>query len=224
MDVSLNNFWTSGFAMVPGAIPEDTVIKLREDVDRVAQEAGTTCVRHLRAKSESVDQLSRSELLAALLPAGYRPVRSIFFDKTIKENWPVAWHQDLTISVQRRRDIEGYGPWSLKDDAVHVQPPTALLERMVTLRIHLDDTPASNGALRVVPGSSTFGKIPAQEIADKVQGRDYTCDCAAGDVLMMSPLILHTSRRSANPGRRRIIHIEYAPRDALDSRLAWHEA
>jgi hypothetical protein len=39
------------------------------------------------------------------------PVRALFFDKTPEANWPVLWHQDLTIAVAGH---EGWGPWSVK--------------------------------------------------------------------------------------------------------------
>jgi len=35
------------------------------------------------------------------------------------------------------------------------------VEGMVTLRLHLDETPAENGALRVVPGSHGLGVLSA---------------------------------------------------------------
>lgn len=30
---------------------------------------------------------------------------------------------DLTITVKKEHDIPGYGPWTYKDGAPHVQPP-----------------------------------------------------------------------------------------------------
>jgi len=64
----------------------------------------------------------------------------------------VAWHQDLTFSVDKKLDLPGYGPWTIKQDQYSVQPPLDLLENIFTIRIHLDDTDEKNGALRVIPG------------------------------------------------------------------------
>ena len=44
-----------------------------------------------------------------------RPVRAVMFDKTPNANWAVAWHQDRTLPVAARVDVEGFGPWSTKD-------------------------------------------------------------------------------------------------------------
>jgi hypothetical protein len=52
---------------------------------------------------------------------------------------------------------------------------------------------------------------------------EIVCACAAGDVLVMRPLILHASNRALHPARRRVLHFEYAPRDALDPSLYWAE-
>ena len=152
-----------------------------------------------------------------------RPVRSILFDKTETENWPVLWHQDLTIAVAEEKDIPDYGPWSNKDDSPHVQPPVSLLEKMVTIRLHLDDTPATNGALRVIPRSHNQGKISTNALNKFNKDKAITCECLAGDVLLMSPLILHSSQRSTTPSRRRVIHFEYAHHRDLDPDLQWYE-
>lgn len=217
------NLISDGFEICRGILPEARISCLREEADLIARSWGSACVRHVRARSEIFDALSVSELLLSLLPAGLRPVRSILFDKTPSENWPVHWHQDLTITVMKEVAVAGYGPWSVKDGSVHVQPPVHVLENMVTIRLHLDDTPAANGALRVIPASHRKGRIPPNEIAACADEASMICECQAGDVLLMSPLLLHASRRSEFPARRRVIHFEYARLTDLDPELEWFE-
>lgn len=72
------------------------------------------------------------------------------FDKASDANWNLAWHQDVTIAVQRQMDVPGFGPWSVKDGIVHVQPPEEVLNAMVAIRVHLDPCGADNGPLRVI--------------------------------------------------------------------------
>lgn len=212
-----------GYKIIRSVFGEDEILEMRSEADRIAKDAGTACVRHLRAQSNLFRDLALREPLRALLSSQMVVARSILFDKTASENWPVAWHQDLTIALRRREHAPGYGPWSVKDGAPHVQPPTALLRNMVTIRIHLDDTPAENGALAVVPGSHMYGRISAQGISEQVKGA-VICECKAGDILMMSPLILHSSKRAAAPRRRRIIHFEYARQGDLAKNLEWLES
>ena len=193
------NDQSEGYSIHPAGFSEAELQELREEADRLQKQLGTTCIRHLRAKSSRIHELAYDLRIQKLLAPALVPVRSILFDKTPEENWPVAWHQDLTITVAAKHEIDGYGPWSIKDGIPHVQPPVSFLEGMTTLRIHLDDTPAANGALRVIPGSHTMGRLNARQIRNLTTSREVTCECQAGDILGMSPLILHASSRSDIP-------------------------
>ncbi|UZJ63879.1 phytanoyl-CoA dioxygenase family protein [Sphingobacterium sp. KU25419] len=64
---------------------------------------------------------------------------------------------DLTISVDKKLEIENFGPWTTKQNQYAVQPTIDLLENMMTIRIHLDDTDEHNGALKVIPKSHSKG-------------------------------------------------------------------
>jgi hypothetical protein len=168
--------------------------------------------------------LLASSLPPQFTPAPPRPVRAIYFDKSPSANWLVAWHQDLTISVAERREAPGFGPWSVKDDVLQVQPPVELLEHMLTVRLHLDDADESNGALRVIPGSHRRGRLNAEQIETlRATIPETLCRAAAGDALLMRPLLLHASSRATGPTRRRVVHIEYAACE-LPGNLSWHPA
>jgi ectoine hydroxylase-related dioxygenase (phytanoyl-CoA dioxygenase family) len=163
-------------------------------------------------------------LVAAHLGPDAQPVRAIFFDKTPASNWLVPWHQDLTIAVASKVEAPGFGPWSVKNGIPHVQPPAALLEQMIAVRLHFDDCDASNGALRVVPGSHHGGRLePDQISAARAATEVVVCEAAAGDALLMRPLLLHASSKSVTDRRRRILHIEYCS-GSLPEGLAWHGA
>ena len=45
-------------------------------------------------------------------------VKSIYFDKPENSNWFVSYHQDLTISVDKKMEIDGYGPWTNKAKSI----------------------------------------------------------------------------------------------------------
>lgn len=182
--------------------------------------------RGLLADSK-VRALANSErvlrIVRPCLPAEPRPVRLIYFDKSPGENWLVTWHQDLTIAVHERVEAEGFGPWSWKDGVPHVQPPVELLEKMVTLRLHLDDADASNGVLRVLSGSHRHGRLVAGLIQNlREAGGEVLCEARAGDALLMRPLILHASGKSTSERHRRILHIEYAGFE-LPNGMQWAE-
>jgi len=162
----------------------------------------------------AVAKLARSDKLLSLvrphLPSHPIPVRAIYFDKSPSVNWAVAWHQDLTVAVRSRVEVRGFVPWSTKNGVPHVQPPIALLEKMLTVRLHLDDCDQENGALRVIPGSHRLGRLSAERIREQ----------CAGDALLMRPLLLHASGRSKSGRHRRVLHIEYAG-FSLPAPLEW---
>lgn len=147
--------------------------------------------------------------------------RAILFDKTPDCNWKVPWHQDLTIAVRERIDSSGYGPWSVKEGVHHVQPPVEVLQRMVTIRVHLDDCGVDNGPVRVIPGSHLHGKLsPSATDELRHSTPEATCTVAKGGILAFMPLLLHASSPSTSPHRRRVAHFEFAI-DALPGGLEW---
>ncbi|MFM1767987.1 MAG: hypothetical protein RJA22_516 [Verrucomicrobiota bacterium] len=211
-----------GYVRVPGVLDAAAQAALREALGSVAGAGrrGLLAIPAVRA-------LARSAPLRALAGLGLEgepfPVRAIFFDKTPAANWAVAWHQDLTLAVAERVELPGFGPWSTKDGMVHVQPPAAVLERMLTVRLHLDDADEANGALRVIPGSHREGRLSAEAIqAWRGREAEVLCAAAAGDALVMRPLLLHASSRAAGARHRRVLHLEYAA-TPLPGGLRWHE-
>lgn len=215
-----------GFQRVPQVVPSECRAELLAEADRLAKNEPEAAhgIRDLLSKSPLVRSALREAWLRRLVPPEHICVRGILFDKTAAANWLVAWHQDLTICVQRQVEVPGYGPWSVKHDVPHVQPPMELLAAMVTVRLHLDDAAASNGALRVIPGSHQHGRLDAQQIEQwRAAEGEVVCAAATGDALMMKPLILHASSRASSPAHRRVIHLEFAPLDGLDHALQWYE-
>lgn len=163
------------------------------------------------------------DVILEVLGGGAFAVRAILFDKVPGANWLVAWHQDRAIAVRERRDAPGFGPWSIKAGTPHVQPTAAVLERMLTVRIHLDGTPMGNGPLRVSPGTHRLGFIEGGQISDTVKAHGtQTLDMPARSVVLMRPLLLHASSPSDAPTHRRVIHVELAG-FALPHGLEWHE-
>lgn len=211
----------SGFAMIRGVMSDAEQQALLAALGEVAG-AGR---RGLLGQS-AVAALARSEgwlsLIRPHLPAEPRPVRAIYFDKSAEANWGVPWYQDLTIALQAQAEAPGFGPWSVKEGIAHVQPPVESLEQMLTIRLHLDDADETNGALRVLPGSHRFGRLTGERIQElRGQGAGFLCEAAAGDALLMRPLLLHASSRSTAPRHRRVLHIEYAG-FPLPEQLQWH--
>jgi hypothetical protein len=216
-----------GFAVIPDVLSPALIAELVGDVEPLLLEfpAG---VRALAAKVPNVRRLAQSQtvrgLVEPVLGADFRLVRSILFTKSSEANWQVAWHQDLSIAVEQRADVDGFIAWSMKDDVQHVQPPVYVLERMLSVRLHLDRADENNGALWLSAGSHRLGRIPAGEAASGADrlGKEL-CAVNAGDALLFRPLTLHASRKALVDAPRRVIHFEFT-NVTLPAPLRWAES
>ena len=230
--MSTELFKERGFQIVDNAFDDQTVDYLALELSRVnfgeaAKKRQTVAfgVRNLLNVAPVVKEFADSDAVRKFVEpiAGEkaRVVRAIFFDKTPEANWKVPFHQDLTITVKEQKDVEGFTAWTRKVDIFHVQPPASVLENIVALRVHLDGTDESNGALRVVVGSHRFGRLNAAEIQQlKIGCETVTCRAGKGGVMMMRPLLLHASSATINALHRRVLHFEYSSVD-LPGGLEW---
>jgi len=151
----------------------------------------------------------------------YFLVKSIYFDKPETSNWFVSYHQDLTISVNQKVEIAGFGPYTNKHKQFAVQPPLDILESNFTIRIHLDYTNEENGALKVITDSHSKGIYRPETINWNIE-KEMSCNVERGGVMIMKPLLLHSSGRTSNNQKRRIIHLEFSNK-ILPKELKWSE-
>lgn len=158
---------------------------------------------------------------AARIGTQARAVRAILFDKSAATNWSLGWHQDRTIAVRARIDTPGFGPWTIKAGIHHVAPPPALLDAMVTLRLHIDPVDADNAPLLIAPGSHHHGRIAEADIAAHVaRCGTHACLAARGDIWIYATPILHASDAATNPRHRRVLQLDYSA-DTLPGALEW---
>ena len=219
---SARQFGRDGAALAENVLSPDTL----DDLRHLLSDADTG---HPGARLRGIPGLDR--ILAADGPIGAlaaarldhaTPVRAVLFDKNPAANWALGWHQDRTIAVRHRRDVEGYGPWSTKGGTPHVEPPMPVLDAMLSLRVHLDDAGPGNAPLLVALGSHRLGRIPVDGIAAVV--RDSTvlpCLARAGDIWIYATPILHASAAATAPARRRVLQVDYAA-STLPGGLEWH--
>jgi ectoine hydroxylase-related dioxygenase (phytanoyl-CoA dioxygenase family) len=161
------------------------------------------------------------DLISALSQNTYFLTKAIYFDKPSESNWFVAYHQDLSISVNERADLENYINWTFKKGQHGVQPPIKILKDTITIRIHLDDTDKNNGALKVIPKSHLNGIVRADSKEWNIEN-EFICEVPKGGVMLMKPLTLHASSRTTNGKKRRVVHLELN-KHKLKEPLKWLE-
>lgn len=159
-------------------------------------------------------------LVQSVLPDA-KPTRVVSFNKHSGSNWVLPWHQDRVIAVSGKCDVEGYSNWSQKQGVWHCEPPVTLLERMVFVRVHLDDSNDDNGALELSLRSHRLGLVPAGNAPAGAESLPRELCCAArGDVIIIKMLTLHRSLASQSQVNRRALRIDYSS-DSLPPPLEW---
>jgi ectoine hydroxylase-related dioxygenase (phytanoyl-CoA dioxygenase family) len=148
------------------------------------------------------------------------PYRATLFEKSLRSNWLVSWHQDTALPLRERRETTGWGPWSIKYGVPHAIAPAEALNSIVALRLHLDDSTSENGPLRVLPGTHSFGVVDHKRVDELRRiGKPVECLTHAGGVVAMRPLLLHSSSKARNNQPRRVLHVEYAATLTLENGL-----
>jgi ectoine hydroxylase-related dioxygenase (phytanoyl-CoA dioxygenase family) len=226
---------SNGFAVIPNVLDPATVSCLVDQLAHIPRSNATKQrgqsyfgIRNLLNIAPFVQELAGSSGVRSIVErvAGKQAqvVRGIFFDKTPEANWKVAWHQDLTIAVRRKKELAGFKCWSRKAGIAHVQPPAFVLEKMLALRLHLDDATDESGALRVIAGSHRHGRLSSTDIEKiKQETQPVTCPVKKGGALLMRPLLLHSSSASSARSHRRVIHLEFSS-ISLPGGLEWHRS
>src|SRR5580698_6214520 len=156
---AVSEFKKSGYFVIPGVIDAVLNRRLGAFVAGIASGAGSRRLLDEAWCAHLAGALRGDARIRSLLPRNAVAVQCTLFDKSPAKNWLVSLHQDLSIPVRARVAAAQCSGWSEKKGVLFVQPPVEVLEQLVAVRMHLDNCPADAGALRLVPGSHTFGRL-----------------------------------------------------------------
>lgn len=203
-------------ATAPLATPDDDAVRHRDGEVYAARNVLTLCPAVIECWRTPVLSHFVTEVLGR--EAGL--VRALYFDKPPAQSWALPWHKDQLIAVDDCEFRPGYSRPRLRAGIPHTEPPTEVLEQMLTLRIHFDDVTEENGPLQVLAGSHQTGK------ALRIAGfPERAIHCRRGDVLAMRPLLVHASGKSreGTPRHRRVLHLEFSATKSLPAGAKWHD-
>jgi hypothetical protein len=204
----------SGYAIWDQVFDQDEmtrVLRALATADLQRTRAGARHVLGVDAVKGIAQDVRLLELAARFVGSGAVPFRATLFDKSADANWLVAWHQDTALPLRAHVDDADWGPWSTKAGVLYAHSPAWALERIVALRVHLDDSTTTNGPLRVLPNTHRLGVMQDHEIERLARERaPVDCTTPAGGVIAMRPLTVHASSKSIDECPRRVLHIEYA--------------
>jgi ectoine hydroxylase-related dioxygenase (phytanoyl-CoA dioxygenase family) len=226
---------SEGFAIIDKVYSENEIEKIISEIEKVTKKETENSTFRKSQDLFAIRQFHKEipetlnfifnqnlrKIIKLSFGENYFITKSIYFDKPEKSNWFVAYHQDLTISVDRKLEIVNFENWTTKQNQFAVQPPKEILEQNFTIRIHIDKTTKENGALKVLNKSHKKGIVRTENI--KTENETETiCEVEKGGIMIMKPLIFHSSNKTTNNERRRVIHIEFS-NQKLPNELEWSE-
>jgi len=213
----------NGFAVLPHVFAPDRVDSIVGEITQLSPHHSRAGVRHALSLTPVAKIAHSPELMriaSHVLGENVIPFRATLFEKTLTANWLVVWHQDTALPLRERREIPGWGPWSVKEGINYAHAPVDSLSKVLALRIHFDDSGSDNGPLRVLPTTHQLGVLSDDQIGE-LSKRIEAVDCVApkGGVIAMRPLVVHASSKSRTEVSRRVLHIEYAESESIASPL-----
>ena len=202
-----------GYAVAPGVLTRSEADQLAGELAKSDLPRSRAGARHVLSHPAVADVARHPRMLEIaqdVLGLNAFPFRATLFDKSRTANWLVVWHQDTALPLTQRGEAAGWGPWSVKDGVHYAHAPREALERVLALRLHLDDSTSENGPLRVMPGTHGLGVLTDEELHELSTKREAVdCLLPTGGVLAMRPLLVHASSKSVSPQPRRVLHVEY---------------
>jgi ectoine hydroxylase-related dioxygenase (phytanoyl-CoA dioxygenase family) len=224
----MNAIEVDGFSIINEFIPELQVNEIHSALERRnvldfddAKASGFNLLRIIPA----VEQLASSARLLSIvrgeLGDSTFPINALLLDKSLSQNWGLDWHQDLKIAVTNKIDVPDYDNWTKEYGINLCIPPLEILEKLLSVRIHLDPCTIQNGALLLIPKTHKSGILSNLDLKEIVRREAICCEIDRGGIMCMKPLLLHKSPYSISQKKRRVIQINYSG-SRLDHGLQWH--
>lgn len=204
---NVSEFESNGCTVVNAVISVDQLKAAAQFCDAIDLDgAGTRQLLSFRWCADLARSIRERKPIRALLGSSRTAVQCTLFVKDASRNWLVPLHRDFSIPVKAKIESPNWSAWSVKESVQYGRPPAFVLQSLVAVRVHLEDTGSDNGALEIVPGSHVSGESG---------GARHTHFVPKGGALVLRPLLLHASLK-VRSGTRRVLHFVYGPAQLPD--------
>jgi ectoine hydroxylase-related dioxygenase (phytanoyl-CoA dioxygenase family) len=211
-----------GYCILPTKIRGEKITILQDTLFQ-NHSAGERCLLDHPTVRETALALKRELTSTGHLPTNAVAIQAIAFNKTAGTNWKVAWHQDLMFPFARKVATDHFDLPTLKQGVHYARPPESVLKQLLAVRLHLDDCGATNGPLRISPGTHLAGILKTAAIPEQIASHgEIACLAKRGEALLMRPLTLHASSQATEPKHRRILHLVYHSGEPTPE--SWHRS
>jgi len=117
LNIAKDNLYNKGFSIVDGIYNDAEIDSILNSINKADQTNSTFrksedlfAIRQVVKEIPEILQFifndNLKNLISSVLGNDYFIVKSIYFDKPENSNWYVAYHQDLTISVDKKRKLK----------------------------------------------------------------------------------------------------------------------
>lgn len=117
---------SDGYSITPDLFSESEMIdsaSVLSDCDLPRSRAGIWHVLRHPAVATLANDPRLMNIAREVLGADAFPFHATLFEKSPDANWLVVWHQDTALPLRERRDVPGWGPWSVKDGVTYAHAP-----------------------------------------------------------------------------------------------------
>jgi hypothetical protein len=224
-DAGVNDLNGLGFAFADLRLSDDQCDYISSSLPSTREQDGGT--RRLLSHPTILALIRHKQLAQCLWSFTGRELVAVaarLVDCAVDADAPAEWHQGRVVAVRERMDVHGYGPWTMRLGVPHVEAPSAVLKQMIVLRVHLDAPLEEAPPFQVLPGSHRSGKLSEDGVRKLVATMPAIAPrVVRGSLLLMNPLLVHTAPARPARSRYRVLHLEFAPAEAI-SPLEWSTA
>jgi len=147
--MNLHQFENDGFAVLSPILNDFECAEISSLLENIsAMGVGSRSLLDLPWCRKLAQTIRQHHAIEASLPHDSVAVQCTYFEKSQEQNWLVPIHQDLSIPVRGKVDHPALTGWSQKEGSIFVQPPEAVLQDIVAVRLHIDECGADDGPLR----------------------------------------------------------------------------
>ena len=147
------------------------------------------------------------------LGEGYSLIRSAYFDNRVSKPEKTVWRQRRRLTFPVKIEGADYSNWQLEGDFFSAEPPARIMQDMVIVRIHLDDSDQNNGELKIFKGShSQILDHSAIKVITE-NGLPSNCGILAGGIQILKPFILQSETKRSRSKKNRIIELTFSSSD-----------
>ena len=121
------NLQETGFTIIDNVFTAEEVAAIIDTINKIdtngpafRKTSDLFAIRRFVKEVPAIGSLVFNNRLRAIINQLFGPdyflVKSIYFDKPEQSNWFVAYHQDLTISIDQKKQVVGFEQWTVKND------------------------------------------------------------------------------------------------------------